>query len=62
MKTTLLDLFTSSQLSEVKTFMDSTDLFANAKEIHIEHKGEIHILKINDQNVLELIPGSHKLH
>jgi hemin uptake protein HemP len=60
-KPTLLDVLTFSSLSGNK-FIDSMDLFEDSKEIHIEHGRDKYILKINDQDELELILNTDGLH
>lgn len=47
---------------EVQTFIDSMDLFEDSKEIHIEHGRDKYILKINDQDELELTLNTDGLH
>lgn len=47
---------------DVRTSINSIDLFGHSKEIYIEHGSEEYTLIINDQDELELILGCNKLH
>ncbi|HZV98568.1 MAG TPA: hypothetical protein VFF74_06220 [Methylophilaceae bacterium] len=47
---------------EAMPLLDTAELFSGATEIHVEHEGEVCALKINDQNVLELISITGKWH
>jgi len=60
-KPTLLDVLTHSSITGNR-FIDSADLFEDSEEIHIEHGRDKYILKINDQDELELSLDTYGLH
>ncbi len=61
-KLNVLDAHNNFSKWDVKTSVDSIDLFEDSEEIHIEHGYDEYTLKINDQDELELILNTHKLH
>jgi len=61
-KQNVLEVHSNLSKLEMPTFIDSMDLFEGTKEIHIEHGCDKYILKINDQDELELILNTGELH
>jgi len=61
-KQNVLEVHSNLSNGEIPTFIDSMDLFEGTKEIHIEHGSDKYILKINDQDELELILNTGELH